>query len=114
MGGAGGYRVQVDALHKYVGDLGKYHDQTGKIKDLVGKADVGDKSWGVVGIFTKHGYDETLHQLQSLMDAVNQGLQTAAAKLTTAANVYQGTEDDHVEFFNGIKVLLDGPEGDRS
>jgi hypothetical protein len=107
--GAGGYQVQVDALHKYVGDLGKYQDQSAKITEKAGQADVGDKSWGVVGIFTKGGYDDTLRELRELLGSIADGLTSAQAKLTDAANVYQGVEDDHKTFFGQVEVLLDGP-----
>ncbi|MFD9895717.1 ESX-1 secretion-associated protein [Amycolatopsis sp. NPDC059027] len=108
-----GYQVQVDALHKYVGSLGNYKDQTGKITDMVGNADVGDKSWGVVGLFTKHGYTETLHELRDLLRSMSEGLASAQAKFTDAANVYQGTEDDHKAVFGQIETLLDGPRGEK-
>jgi hypothetical protein len=107
--GAGGYQVEVDALRKYVGDLGKYQEQGAKITEKVGQADVGDKSWGVVGIFTKHGYDETLRELQDLLKSMADGLTSAQGKFTDAANVYQGVEDDHKAFFGQVEVLLDGP-----
>ncbi|MGW4525913.1 ESX-1 secretion-associated protein [Amycolatopsis sp. NPDC004378] len=107
--GAGGYQVEVDALHKYVGDLGEYKDQGARITEQVGRSNVGDKSWGVVGIFTKGGYDDALRELQTLLSSLADGLATAQAKLTDAANVYQGIEDDHTTFFGQVEVLLDGP-----
>ncbi|MEU8634694.1 hypothetical protein AB0C38_21165 [Amycolatopsis sp. NPDC048633] len=107
--GAGGYQVEVDALRKYVGDLGKYQEQGAKITEKVGQADVGDKSWGVVGVFTKGGYDETLRELQDLLKSMADGLTSAQGKFTEAANVYQGVEDDHTTFFGQLEVLLDGP-----
>ena len=108
--GTGGYQVEVDALRKYVGVLGKYKDQGAKFTEKVGQADVGDKSWGVVGLFTKHGYDETLHELRDLLASMAEGLTAAQGKFTDAANVYQGTEDDHKAFFGQVEVLLDGPK----
>ncbi|WP_103342405.1 hypothetical protein [Amycolatopsis sp. CA-126428] len=107
--GAGGYRVDVDALHKYVGELGQYREQGTKITEKVAQADVGDKSWGVVGLFTKSGYDDTLRELHSLLASIADGLASAQAKLTDAANVYQGVEDDHKTFFGQVETLLDGP-----
>ena len=107
--GAGGYRVEVEALHKYVGDLEKYRDQGTKITEKAAQADVGGKSWGVVGIFTKGGYDDTLRELHSLLTSIADGLASAQAKLTDAANVYQGVEDDHKTFFGQVEALLDGP-----
>jgi hypothetical protein len=105
-----GYRVEVDALREYAGDLGKYRDQGAKFTEKVSQSDVGDKSWGVVGLFTKHGYDETLHELRDLLASMAEGLTSAQAKFTDAANVYQGTEDDHTAFFGQVEVLLDGPK----
>jgi len=104
-----GYRVRVDALHKYVADLDQYRDQGAKITEKVAQADVGDKSWGVVGLFTKSGYDDTLRELHSLLASIADGLASAQAKLTDAANVYQGVEDDHKIFFGQVGTLLDGP-----
>ncbi|GHG46547.1 MULTISPECIES: hypothetical protein [Amycolatopsis] len=104
-----GYRVRVDALHEYVSDLDKYRDQGAKITEKVAQADVGDKSWGVVGLFTKSGYDDTLRELHSLLASIADGLASAQAKLTDAANVYQGVEDDHKIFFGQVETLLDGP-----
>ncbi|WP_284745380.1 ESX-1 secretion-associated protein [Amycolatopsis sp. RTGN1] len=108
--GAGGYQVEIDALRQYVGVLGKYQDQGAKFTEKVGRSDVGDKSWGVVGLFTKHGYDETLHELRDLLASMAEGLTSAQGKFTDAANVYQGTEDDHKAFFGQVEVLLDGPK----
>ncbi|MGW4057189.1 hypothetical protein ACWEGE_02860 [Amycolatopsis sp. NPDC004747] len=104
-----GYRIEVDALHQYVGDLDEYRDQGAKITEKVAQADVGDKSWGVVGLFTKSGYDDTLRELHSLLTSIADGLASAQAKLTDAANVYQGVEDDHKIFFGQVETLLDGP-----
>jgi hypothetical protein len=112
-GNGPGFHVDIPALHAYASGLGKYREQSAKIKDMVGQADVGNQSWGVVGIFTKQGYTDTLRELQTLMDAVSKGLEAAEAKITSAANTYQGTEDDHVEMFNGIKVFFDGPKGGK-
>jgi hypothetical protein len=107
--GAGGYQVRVDALHDYAGVLGQYREQGAKFAEKVGQADVGDKSWGVVGLFTKHGYDETLHELRDLLTSMADGLASAQEKFTDAARVYQGAEDDHTTFFGQVEVLLDGP-----
>jgi uncharacterized protein YukE len=104
-----GFAVNVPAIREYATDLTSYREQAAKIKDMVGQADVGDRSWGVVGLFTKQGYTDTLHKLQELMDAVNQGLETVAGKMTDAADVYQGVEADHETMLNGLKVFLDGP-----
>ncbi|WIV58793.1 hypothetical protein [Amycolatopsis nalaikhensis] len=105
-----GYQVRVDALRDYVGVLGKYRDQGAKFTEKVGQSDVGDKSWGVVGLFTKRGYDETLHELRDLLGSMAEGLASAQEKFTDAARVYQGTEDDHKAFFGQVEVLLDGPK----
>ncbi|MEA5362026.1 hypothetical protein VA596_21000 [Amycolatopsis sp., V23-08] len=107
--GAGGYQVRVDALHEYVGRLGDYKDQGAAIADKVAQSDVGDKSWGVVGVFTKGGYDDTLRELRELLKSIADGLTSAQEKFTDAANVYQGVEDDHTAFFGQVEVLLDGP-----
>jgi hypothetical protein len=107
--GAGGYQVRVDALHSYADVLGEYREQGAKFAGKVGQADVGDQSWGVVGLFTKHGYDETLRELRDLLTSMADGLTSAQEKFTDAARVYQGTEDDHKAFFGQVEVLLDGP-----
>ncbi|MEV4148996.1 hypothetical protein AB0J40_35430 [Amycolatopsis sp. NPDC049691] len=63
----------------------------------------------MVGLFTKRGYDETLQELRDLLASMAEGLTSAQAKFTDAADVYQGTEDDHAAFFGRLEVQLDGP-----
>ncbi|MFK0243385.1 WXG100 family type VII secretion target [Amycolatopsis azurea] len=106
----GGYEVDPAALRRYSGELGNYGGQTGKLKEMVGQADVGNESWGLVGLFTKDGYTQTLQSLKSLMEAMAKGLDSAGSKMTQAADIYQGIEEDHVTTFNKIEVKIDGPK----
>lgn len=104
-----GYAVDIPALEAYVGKLANYEDQSSKITELVGRADVGDQSWGLVGLATKSSYTDTLHSLRELLGAMTEGLRGAGDKMSDVARTYQGQEDDHVVMFNDIGVPIDGP-----
>ncbi|WP_199434433.1 WXG100 family type VII secretion target [Qaidamihabitans albus] len=107
-----GYRVDVEALRRYTDNLGSYQDQTAKFGDLVGKADVGDESWGVIGLFTKSQYTETLGQLTDHLRGMKDGLQSASDKVTKAAETYQGMDDEVARLMRRILDEI-GPAGKK-
>ncbi|MFF5986301.1 type VII secretion target [Prauserella flavalba] len=99
---SGGYHVDVPALHKYKDNLGSYQEQAGKFTELVAKADVGDESWGIIGLFTKSQYTETLGQLQEHLRSMQDGLRSASDKITSAAEQYQAMDDEVARLMNEI------------
>ncbi|SEQ29579.1 hypothetical protein SAMN05216188_102681 [Lentzea xinjiangensis] len=51
-----GFSADPEELRKLAGKLDGHRSTASKITELVDRADVGDKSWGVVGIFVKDQY----------------------------------------------------------
>jgi hypothetical protein len=101
-----GFKVNIDALHKYAGELRGDRSAVGRVGGLVAKADVGDKSWGVVGLFVKEQYSGMVSDLKDLMTEMEAGLLTAADKISTTSRRYQEVEDAHrkklTEIVNGL------------
>ncbi|MDV6013137.1 type VII secretion target [Haloechinothrix sp. LS1_15] len=99
---ASGFRVDPDDIDRYASDLGQYQDQASEIKSLVAEADVGDESWGIIGLFTKQSYTEALEQLQEQMQALIDGVETASEKFRAAARDYRELEDTCRQTLSGI------------
>jgi hypothetical protein len=101
--------VDVGALRAYSDSVGQYENQAETFGDMVGQADVGDESWGVVGILTKSQYTEALGELQELLRAMRDGLQASAAKVAATADQYDAIED-HVEA--KLREIMSGLAGE--
>jgi hypothetical protein len=99
-----GFGVEPEALHQYGDALAAKVDHAVEISDLVAKADVGDTSWGVVGLFVKADYTAMLNDLRDLLEAMRGGLQSGAIKAHASAAAYESAEDDIVS------SLLDAAE----
>ncbi|WP_019818446.1 WXG100 family type VII secretion target [Saccharomonospora saliphila] len=97
-----GFNVNIEALRSYSGKLAENKTAVGKVSGLVDEADVGDESWGVVGIFVKQSYTEMLSDLKNLMTEMENGLQSASDKISTAAQSYQDAEDGHQRSLSAI------------
>lgn len=111
---AEGHAVVISALRTYSGKLAEDVRVPNEIGGLVRQADVGDESWGVVGLFVKHEYTEMLTDLQDLLIEMSAGLTAASEKLGKAADVYQQNEDDNVKSLNEILKLLEAPAQSRT
>ncbi len=111
---AEGHAVVIEALRTYSGKLAGDVQVSNEIAGLVRQADVGDESWGVVGLFVKHEYTNMLTDLQDLMIEMSAGLTAASEKLGNAANVYERNEDDNVQSLNEILKLLEAPAQSRT
>ena len=107
MGAQDGYGVDIGALTKYSGDLKSNKDSVSKVTGKVEEADVGDKSWGIVGLFVKHKYTDMLNDLKDLLKEMENGLETASAKIGTAAKAYQDADDQHKQALSEIVKQLD-------
>lgn len=108
MTGPAGHAVNHEELHKFSGDLGNYKNQSDQIGKLIHEADVGDKSWGVVGLFTKQQYTSTLDSLVGHVREMTEGFGTLSDKIKTAADGYKGDDDKIKDTF---KQILDGLNG---
>ncbi|SFB30840.1 hypothetical protein SAMN05216266_10817 [Amycolatopsis marina] len=104
---SGGFNVSEDELRTYAGKLANQKGTASGIAGLVDTADVGDQSWGVVGIFVKGTYTEMLGDLKDLFTGLQDGLQSGSDKFTKAAEGYQQHEDAVEALLNGLKVQID-------
>ncbi|MFD1149669.1 ESX-1 secretion-associated protein [Saccharothrix hoggarensis] len=105
---SGGFDVNTQELRDFAGKLDAHRATAAEIAGLVAKADVGEKSWGVVGLITKNRYTQMLGDLTELFQALQDGLQSGADKFTGAAEDYDAQEEAVKQLLNGLQVRLDG------
>lgn len=87
-----GHRVQTDNLRSYADKLAAGADKTTEVKSLVAQADVGDESWGVVGLFVKQQYSTLLNDLNDLLDEMVDGYNQGNENFMNAATEYDNHE----------------------
>jgi uncharacterized protein YukE len=102
-----GFDVNPEELRTFAGKLDGHRGTAAEIAGLVAKADVTDKSWGVVGLFVKHRYSDMLNDLDDLFTALQEGLQSGADKFNGAAQDYDEQEQAVKDLLNGLQVELD-------
>ncbi|QWF79683.1 type VII secretion target [Amycolatopsis sp. CA-230715] len=107
--GQQGHVVDTAALKKYSQDLGYYHGEAEKFGKLVDQADVTDKSWGLIGLAVKETYTGKLSELRELLEAMKTGVDAFSAKLTKAAEIYDGNDNDAALMLGKYKAEIDGP-----
>ncbi|MFE2750982.1 WXG100 family type VII secretion target [Actinosynnema sp. NPDC059335] len=105
---SGGFDVNPGQLRDFATKLGGHRATAAEIAGLVAKADVSDKSWGVVGLFVKDKYTEMLADLNDVFQALQDGLQSGADKFNGAAEDYEEQEEAVKQLLNGLQVELDG------
>lgn len=103
-----GYGVVIDELRNYANNLSGKKDTAQEIADLVSQSDVGDESWGAVGLFVKQRYSELLADLHGLLADVQNGLESASGKFSSAAGAYQEAEDGHAKSMRDVLAKLEG------
>ncbi|MBB3049167.1 hypothetical protein FHS23_000162 [Prauserella isguenensis] len=108
-----GFNVEIEALEGYGDNLKSFKEQASTFDELTGRADVGDESWGVVGIMTKGKYDEALAELKNLLDALKTGLDTTSEKISTAAKAYRANDDQHVVTLGKYQGSIDTTDEPR-
>ncbi|MBK1784053.1 ESX-1 secretion-associated protein [Prauserella cavernicola] len=101
-----GFNVDEDELRSYADKLSGQKDTASQISGLVDTADVGDESWGVVGLFVKGDYTEMLADLKDMFASMEAGLQSGSDKFKAAADGYRQHEDAVKELLNGMNVEL--------
>lgn len=99
-----GYSVNPEELKAYAGKLDGHRDSASKIIELVDRADVGDKSWGVVGIFVKDQYTQLLGDFKETLKAMQDGLQSGSDKFRDTADGYAQQEEALKQLLDGIQV----------
>lgn len=102
-----GFVVDEDELRAYAGKLVEQKGVSSNIAGLVDQADVGDQSWGVVGIFVKDQYTQTLADLKELFTDLQEGLQSASDKFSGAAANYRRHEDSVTELLNTLDFTVE-------
>lgn len=102
-----GFDVNPEELRAYSGKLSGQKDTASQIGGLVSKADVGDESWGIVGLFVKDNYTSMLEELKDMFTSLQEGLQSGSDKFKTAASGYQDSEDAIKQLLDGIKVEIE-------
>ncbi|GAA1244049.1 hypothetical protein GCM10009676_32200 [Prauserella halophila] len=108
-----GFNVEIEALEGYGDNLKSFKEQATTFDELTGRADVGDESWGVVGIMTKGKYDEALAELKNLISSLKTGLDTTSDKISTAAKAYRGNDDQHVVTLGQYEGQIDTTDEPR-
>lgn len=104
---ADGFKVEVAALRDYRNALEDFKTQADTFTDLVDRADVGDESWGLVGLATKGSYTDALAELQGLLDQMKEGLSNTGDKFSSAADLYEGNDDQGSVQLGGYSVEID-------
>jgi uncharacterized protein YukE len=102
----GGFDVNVEELRTFAGKLDGHRGTAAEIAGLVAKADVTDKSWGVVGLFVKGQYTQMLDDLNDVFHALQDGLQSGSDKFNGAAQDYDEQEQAVKDLFNGMQLKL--------
>jgi hypothetical protein len=74
----------------------------------VGPSDVGDESWGIVGLFVKSTYTGMLGDLNDLLGDMKNGLQVGAEKMTACAADYRSIEEQAAKIFTDGQAELGG------
>ncbi|WP_033291174.1 type VII secretion target [Amycolatopsis jejuensis] len=103
------HTVVTTAITKYSTALDHYKGEAAKFGNLVGQADVGDKSWGVIGLAVKQTYTSKLDDLKQLLEEMKTGVEALQTKLNKAAEIYDGHEKDTVMTFGKFQAKIDGP-----
>jgi hypothetical protein len=102
-----GFEVNSGELWQFAGKLDAQHSTAGQIAGLVDKADVTDRSWGVVGLFVKDNYTQLLADLKDLFIDLQESLQSGSDKFRSAAEGYQQQEDAVKKLLDGLKIEIE-------
>ncbi|KMS91371.1 hypothetical protein [Prauserella rugosa] len=109
--GGPGFALDPEHLRKYTQNLGQYKEQTQELAQNVHQADVGDKSWGIVGLFTKQEYTELLNELDSHIKSMLDGLHSAAEKINDSAEKYETNEREVARQLKAILTNIQTAQG---
>jgi len=105
-----GFEVNVGGVRDYSGALSEDKAVVSEIDGLVSQADVGNESWGIVGLFVHSKYTEMLGDLHDLLKDMSDGLQSGADKMTATADVYQTVEDTIAKVFTDALNMLESAD----
>ncbi|OLT42419.1 hypothetical protein BJF85_23075 [Saccharomonospora sp. CUA-673] len=111
MSGASGFGLDPEHLRGYTQNLGQYKGQTQELAQNVHQADVGDESWGIVGLFTKQGYTDLLNELNSHIKDMLDGLNSASEKINSSAEKYETEEREVARLLNQALTNINAAQG---
>jgi len=98
-----GFTVNPDGVDTYSGTLTGDKALVTEVSGLVSQSDVGDESWGIVGLFVKSKYSGMLGDLNDLLTDMTDGLQAGAEKMTECATAYREVNEAAARAFTGIQ-----------
>jgi len=101
-----GFNVDLKGIDAYSGTLTGDKDLVTEVTGLVSQSDVGDQSWGIVGLFVKSTYTGMLGDLNDLLGDMHDGLQAGAEKMADCAAAYREVEDAAANIFNGMQGAI--------
>jgi hypothetical protein len=96
------FHVDPAVLDKYAEKLTGDKDLVTEVSGLVAQSDVGNESWGVVGIFVKSSYTSMLGDLNLLLGDMKDGLDAGAEKMTLCADTYRAIDGAIATIFDGV------------
>lgn len=103
-----GFQVDLPGITKYSGTLAGDKALAAEVDGLVGQSDVGDESWGIVGLFVKSTYTGMLGELKDLLKDMQDGLQSGADKMTECADTYHAIDEGLAKIFNDALTEMEG------
>jgi hypothetical protein len=95
-----GFHVDLKGIDGHATKLTGDMDLVTEVSGLVAQSDVGDQSWGVVGLFVKSKYTEMLGDLNELLGDMKEGLRSGAEKMTACAQTYRDIDTAIAKVFN--------------
>ncbi len=105
-----GFEVNVAGVRDYSGVLADDKALVDEVDGLVSQADVGNESWGIVGLFVHGKYTDMLNDLHDLLGDMSDGLQSGSDKMADSADVYQTVEDTIAKIFNDALAALEASD----
>ena len=103
-----GFEASPAGIRDYSGTLAGDKALAAEVIGLVDQSDVGNESWGIVGLFVKSTYTDMLGDLKDLLGDMQDGLQSGADKMSECAQEYQDVEDAIAKIFNDGRNELGG------
>ena len=101
-----GFDVNPEELRQFAGKLDAHRSTASQIAGLVDKADVTNKSWGLVGLFVKDNYTQLLNDLKDLFTDLQEGLQSGSDKFRGTAQGYEEQEEALKKLFDGVQIEI--------
>lgn len=98
-----GFAVNLDGVGDYSGTLAEDKALVAEVSGLVAQSDVGDESWGIVGLFVRSKYTDMLGDLGDLLTDMSDGLQAGAEKMAECAAAYREVNEAAAQAFQGIQ-----------